>query len=135
MFLFIPATTVGLVSHHPSTNDVRMMILTRSLLTISLILNVRQALTLPSDIDQLKDHFFANLIEETRGIAASPLTDDVERNINLKIEGFLDIISPPVARKQRDTNDLLLNEKSELDNENGSIYSSQLETRGSVESK
>lgn len=93
-------------------------------------------LSLPSDIDQLKDHFFANLIEETRSIAASQLTDDVERNINLKIEGFLDIISPPVARKQRDTNDLLLNEKSELDDENDSIYSIQLvKPRGSVESK
>lgn len=112
------------------------MLLNRSLLIIPFILSVYQVLSLPSDIDQLKDHFFANLIEETRGIAATQLTDDVERIINLKIEGFLDVIGPPESvRKQRDTNDLLLNEKSELDDKENQFIQIQWKPRGSVKPK
>lgn len=99
------------------------MFLTRLLLKFSFFSLVSHVFSLTSDIDQLKDHFFDNLIEETRKIAALQLTEDVKQIINLKIDGFLDIISPSGAvRTQRDTNDLLLNEKSELEHKNGSVY-------------
>lgn len=98
------------------------MFLTRCLVIISFILNVHQVQSLPSDIDTLKEHFFANLIAETRPIANSQLTNSVERDINLKIEGFLGLISPPSTREKRDTNDLLLNEKGDLNSNKILIY-------------
>jgi hypothetical protein len=96
-----------------------MMLLNRCLLVISLILSIHHVSSSPSDIIQLRDHFIANLIEENRGVYSLQLTDDVERDIQQKIEGFLDIISEPPQRVRRDTNDLLLNEKSES---NSSFY-------------
>lgn len=90
------------------------MIFTRLCLTFSVILLAHHGSSTPADIIHLKDHFIANLIEENRRISGAQLTDDVERAINLKIEGFLDVISEPKARLSRDTNELLLNEKSKL---------------------
>lgn len=89
------------------------MYLICSFLAISLSLSVHHVESTTNDIDYLKDHFIASLIEENRGISSMQLTDDVERNINLKVEGFLNVLSEPSARAQRDTNDVLLNEKSE----------------------
>lgn len=89
------------------------MNLISSLIAISLALSVHHVEATPDDIGYLKDHFIASLIEENRGISSMQLTDDVERNINLKVEGFLNVISEPSSRAQRDTNDVLLNEKSE----------------------
>lgn len=98
------------------------MFLNRVHLIISLILCVHRVASSPGDIIRLKEHFIANLIEENRRIYSSQLTDDIERDISLKIEGFLNIISPPPARVQRDTSNLLLNEKSELDPKRFSLY-------------
>lgn len=88
------------------------MFLSRLCLAFSLIFLAVHASPSPADIIHLKDHFIANLIEENRRISGAQLTDDIERAINLKIEGFLDLISEPTTRPTRDTNDLLLNEKS-----------------------
>lgn len=66
-----------------------------------------------SDIVQLKNLFIANLLEENREISSSLLTDDIAESINLKIEGFLDVIDAPSKRSRRSNNDLVLNEKSE----------------------
>lgn len=65
------------------------------------------------DVVYLKENFIANLIEENRGIASSQLTEDIERDINLKIEGFLSVFGEPTSRPRRDTTDQLLDDKSE----------------------
>lgn len=92
------------------------MLLKRFLLVFCLILSVYRVSCDTSDVNYLKDHFIANLIEETRGMSSAQLTDDIERVINLKIEGFLGVIAAPTmkSRPRRETsNDLLSNEKSE----------------------
>lgn len=91
------------------------MFLNRFVVAISLLLCTGQVLSSPKDLESLKEHFFANLLEENREISSFRLTDDVEREINLKIEGFLEVVGEPSSRSRvrRDTNDLLLNEKSE----------------------
>ena len=86
----------------------------RFCIAVFLILFPVFVLSTPADIIQLKDHLITNLIEENRGISGAQLTNDVEFAINLKIDGFLNLISAPATRKARDTNDLLLNEKSKL---------------------
>lgn len=88
------------------------MFLTRLCFAFPVILLLHHVSSTPADIVLLKDHFIANLVEENRRISGSQLTDDIERAINLKIEGFLDVISAPTTRTSRDTNELLLNEKS-----------------------
>lgn len=76
--------------------------------------NVHEVLS--DDRFVVKEHFMANLQEETRLIASSKLTEDVENEINSKVEGFLALINEDDAqggRVRRDTSELLLNEKSE----------------------
>jgi hypothetical protein len=104
-------------------------------LAISLITIAHHASSTPADIIHLKDHFIANLIEENRKISGSQLTDDVERAINLKIEGFLDVISAPTSRSTRDTNELLLNEKSKLMEVFFALFQGNVEARASVEAE
>lgn len=69
--------------------------------------------SIPAELFELKDHFIANLLEENRAISSLELTSEIEKSINQKINGFLETISAPSKRALRDTNDLLLNEKSE----------------------
>lgn len=88
------------------------MFLTRLWFAFPVVLLLHQVSSTPADLILLKDHFIANLVEENRRISGSQLTDDIELAINLKIEGFLDVISAPTTRSSRDTNELLLNEKS-----------------------
>lgn len=80
-----------------------------------MILSVIHVSTTFSEIPLLKQHFIANLEEETREFGEAKLNDSIEAAINLKIEGFLDIINNEASddRFRRDTNDLLLNEKGE----------------------
>lgn len=81
-------------------------------LVISLLLGAYIVSASYHDVAYLKENFIANLIEENRGIASSELTDDIERAINLKIEGFLSVFGEPTSRTRRDTTDQLLDDKS-----------------------
>lgn len=120
--LFIFADSIGKVrrllsSVAISVKEGRNMFFIGLLSVISLNLCVNRVLSTQSYVEHLKEHFFANLIEETREIASFQLTDKIEREINLKIEGFLEVIgetSTRSVRSHRETNDLLLNEKSKL---------------------
>lgn len=101
------------VFHQPSSTSVLKMNFLSFFLALSLTLCVDHVKCTANDIGYLKDHFIASLIEENREISSMQLTNDVEQRINLKVEGFLNVISEPATRAQRDTNDVLLNEKSE----------------------
>lgn len=95
------------------------MFLNRFRVVLCLILSIQHvSLSSISDYNYLKDHFMANLIEENREMFSAQLTEDIEKAINLKIEGFLGMTEEPAEtsakRSRRDTNDLLLNEKSEF---------------------
>lgn len=88
------------------------MILARGkVIILFVILSVHLVSTFPSDIFQLKRHFYANLLEEIRDISSQPLTDDIAQGIKLKTSAFLETISEPSKRSRRDTNELLLDEK------------------------
>lgn len=91
------------------------MFLNRFRVVLCLILSIHHvSLSTISDYNYLKDHFMANLIEENREMFSAQLTEDIEKAINSKIEGFLGMTEEPAKRSRRDTNDLLLNEKSEF---------------------
>ena len=66
---------------------------------------------MPKDVAQLKSHFYANLLEETRDISLQPLTDEIERSIKLMTSAFLETISEPIERTRRDAKELLLDDK------------------------
>lgn len=91
------------------------MILFRAEVAILLaILSVNLVFALPRDVEQLKSHFYANLLEETRDISSHFLTDEIEQSIKLKTSAFLETISGPTVRSKRDASELLLSEESKL---------------------
>lgn len=71
-------------------------------------------LSFPNDIIYLRDHFITNLLEENREKFTMKLTDEIRDTINMKIDAFFNVIDDPKGRNRRDTNDLLLNEKSKF---------------------
>lgn len=89
------------------------MLLIRCFPLIYFVLSVRHVTSSSNEIPLLKEHFIANLEEETREIESADLTEDVENSINQKIKGFLEIVNEESSpeRHRRDTNDLL-SEKS-----------------------
>lgn len=93
------------------------MFLSRIFVLVLLILNINYVVLFSDDVVHLRDHFITNLLEENRDKLGMQLTDEIRSNINLKIDAFLYVVNdePRVrVRKRRnvDSNDLLLNEKS-----------------------
>jgi hypothetical protein len=90
------------------------MFLSNFCVVILIFQSVSHVLSLPKDVEHLRDHFITNLLEENRENLKMELTEKIQSSINLKIDAFLHMMDEPVVRKRRDTNDLLLNEKSEF---------------------
>lgn len=87
------------------------MFLSRLILVFVAILSVGHVRSLVEDVDRLREHFIASLLEENREVMHQKLTNEIQEAINQKIEAFLMVINEPKERKRRESNDLLLNDK------------------------
>lgn len=78
-----------------------------------------------TELNELKETFLLNLIEDNRDNSDHELTSEIQMNIDDKINGFFELMnhtkineevsnSSPETRVRRASNDLLLNEKSKF---------------------
>lgn len=78
-----------------------------------------------TELNELKETFLQNLIEDNRDNSDHELTSEIQLNIDDKINGFFELmnhtkineevlINISKTRVRRDSNDLLLKEKSEF---------------------
>lgn len=86
---------------------------------------IRASLINGTELNELKETFLLNLIEDNRYNSDHELTSEIQMNIDDKINGFFELMNhtkinekvvnnSPETRVRRASNDLLLNEKSKF---------------------
>ena len=92
---------------------------------VVLLALIRANLINGNELNELKDTFLLNLIEDNRDNSDHELTSEIQMKIDDKINGFFELMNhtkineeilnnSPKTRVRRASNDLLLSEKSKI---------------------